>query len=214
MQQHTQNRKRQCSRCGTEFQWENLGRGSWPRFCSTECREAKPAPLMPECAVAGCGTRARSGQGIYCEKHYYRMRRTGTTDVTNPRRETRGVCIVDECELTDCGPHGLCPKHLTRLRRHGDPSIRLAPARLGGDDHPQWKAEAIGYSAAHERVRAIHGSATKHICVDCGVQADHWSYNHGSEHEQCDDNGRLFSPDHADYSARCVSCHKVYDLSR
>lgn len=50
-------------------------------------------------------------------------------------------------------------------------------------------------------------------CAHCH-QSDHWSYNHGSEHEQCDDNGRLFSPDHADYSARCVSCHKVYDLSR
>lgn len=216
MQKHTHTRKRQCRRCGTEFQWENKGRGSWPRFCSAACKEAKPAhaPVMPECTVAGCDTPARSSRGPYCEKHYHRMRRTGTTDVANPQREARGVCAVDDCHLTDCGPHGLCPKHLTRLRRHGDPSIRLAPARLGGDLHPQWKADGVGYGGAHERVKAIHGSATKRTCVNCGGQADHWSYNHGSEREQYADDGRPFSPDPEDYSARCVSCHKVYDLSR
>ena len=48
-------------------------------------------PVRPEsalvCTVAGCSTRSRNISGGLCEKHYYRMRRTGTLE--RPANEPR-----------------------------------------------------------------------------------------------------------------------------
>lgn len=37
------------------------------------------------CSIADCSRPARSKTGTYCETHYYRLRRTGTTDPRVPR---------------------------------------------------------------------------------------------------------------------------------
>lgn len=42
----------------------------------------------PSCNVEGCGNPARSSKTLVCEKHYYRQRRTGTTDLM-PREMPR-----------------------------------------------------------------------------------------------------------------------------
>lgn len=40
----------------------------------------KSMPLLPKCQIESCENRARSGKNRYCEKHYYRIRRTGSPE--------------------------------------------------------------------------------------------------------------------------------------
>ena len=67
---------------------------------------------MRICTVAGCDEWLYA-RGL-CERHYWRMRRHGTTDLARPH-----VCQVAGCERTDMHGHGLCVLHYTRVRRHG-----------------------------------------------------------------------------------------------
>ncbi len=74
--------------------------------------------------------------------------------------------------------------------------------------------DEIGYTAAHDRVRKLYGSASQYFCVDCLGWADDWSLNHlsGSPKIRTDEaSGMLISPDPDDYVPRCSSCHWRYD---
>src|SRR3546814_6020433 len=63
-------------------------------------------------------------------------------------------------------------------------------------------------------VRATLGHAADHTCVGCGGPADHWSYNHDDPSERRSPEGMLYSPEPSHYSARCVPCHKTFDLAQ
>lgn len=69
--------ERTCTRCSKTFDADNGGRGRWSRFCSDECRQAKEPAAPTSCSVLDCQRIARSGSSLYCEAHYYRLRRTG-----------------------------------------------------------------------------------------------------------------------------------------
>lgn len=85
---------------------------------------------------------------------------------------------------------------------------REAPYRHHGKD--------IGYFGAHARVVRKHGPARGHSCVDCGAQAEEWSYTYRCPDEKYDDQGHPFCPAEHDecYEARCVLCHRTYDMEK
>lgn len=81
----------------------------------------------------------------------------------------------------------------------------------------------ITYSYAHKKVMRARGRAVEHTCVDCGEQAEQWSYNGHDVYEQtgqrvqCTRTGETtvftmsWSPNVWAYSARCAPCHHSYD---
>jgi len=82
------------------------------------------------CTVAECDRVAKK-RG-WCEKHYNRWLRIGTTDIEHEYGAPKPSCVVDGCELpgTPRGT-GYCYKHYRRYYRHGDPTVT---SRIVGDD--------------------------------------------------------------------------------
>jgi hypothetical protein len=81
---------------------------------------------------------------------------------------------------------------------------------LPGALNCKWKGDEVGYTAAHDRVRAALGSATHRSCVDCGQPATGWSYDHLDPDERVEPDDPKRKPysvklDH--YQARCDPCH-------
>lgn len=71
------------------------------------------------------------------------------------------------------------------------------------------------YRAVHDKVRRERGPASSHACR-CGAQAEEWSLNSstaiGDLHVvRHNDQAMWFSTLTADYSARCVPCHRRAD---
>lgn len=182
----------------------------WKRWRTTGSLELrKPSE---KCSAEDCQAPPRSTHAQYCETHYYRLRRTGKLTVDNPQRKQRGICTVDGCETKDHGPHGLCAMHFTRLRRHGDP-LALRPNPMpAGPDHSRWTGELASYRAVHQRVKKQRGVPSLHICVDCGGQAQHWSYDHADQNELFEEGFGAYSIDIDHYEPRCVRCHKNFDM--
>jgi hypothetical protein len=69
------------------------------------------------------------------------------------------------------------------------------------------------YKAAHDRVYRAKGKASFHQCVDCGQQAEEWSYD-GKDSEELTDprRGQRYSLKIEHYQPRCQDCHTQYDL--
>lgn len=84
----------------------------------------RPMPEWATCSVGGCCAVSRTAGGDLCETHYYRRRRTGTTD-DRPAAGTR-VAV-----------HGYAYRH--------DPSHELAPASGIVYEHRRVLFDAIGY---------------------------------------------------------------------
>lgn len=146
------------------------------------------------CRVQGCDE-LTCGRG-YCNRHYRQWQNV-------PRiAKVRRWCSVDGCDRLSVG-HTFCPMHFQRWKKHGDVH-KVMLAMGSGDD--------ITNSAAHSRVKALHGLASTHQCIDCGGRAAHWSYDHGDPNEkQSEDGPYSVNPEH--YDPRCVPCHKVFDLA-
>lgn len=75
------------------------------------------------------------------------------------------------------------------------------------------------YRVAHKRVSRARGPASLHFCVDCGVRATQWSYDHTDPDELTQQmknrHGTLWiatystKPEH--YESRCRPCHWAFD---
>lgn len=72
---------------------------------------------------------------------------------------------------------------------------------LSGAQTSQWKGADITYRTVHSRLVSARGKAADHTCIDCGQQANEWSY--------CEPTG--FSANLEDYSPRCHACHQKHD---
>lgn len=166
------------------------------------------------CSVEDCAKKARTSGSAYCEMHYYRLRRTGS--LTRQRSwHRRGICTVDGCSRRE-ERGGLCGQHDYRMVTHGTPDGFTAHSYRNlarGERHWSWTGADATYYAAHQRVRAARGPARHHVCVDCAVQARHWSYDHDDPNGRVSADGLPYSPDPAHYSPRCVPCHKRFDLA-
>lgn len=77
------------------------------------------------------------------------------------------------------------------------------------------RADIVDYAGAHDRVRALRGSASSHPCVDCGESAQSWSYDRLDPHERTGQNaygrGLAYSLDPSHYHPRCKACHAAFD---
>lgn len=124
-----------------------------------------------------------------CRTHYMRERRGGRLPDQRP------------CEAPDCnGPAvtlGYCDRHYQRLRDIGSLEVNR---------------RANSYRGVHGRIVRIRGKATNHTCVDCGRQAEQWSYDHGDPNEKLSTpHGYRYSLDIDHYDPRCIVCHLRFD---
>lgn len=101
--------------------------------------------------------------------------------------------------------------HGRRVAKGG--SVDYVPEPRRGADNPSYKADTVGYSGAHARVRSARGPARDRVC-QCGAPARHWSYRHDDPEEQVSTDGLPYSVDPEHYDALCTSCHKRRDLAR
>ena len=93
---------------------------------------------------------------------------------------------------------------------------------LGHEARTEYRPEEHlddSYSAVHQNITKRRGYASEHPCVDCGEQAEHWSYVGGSDHEMVStlprSLGSRYSPYiYEDYEPRCRPCHGSYDRRR
>jgi hypothetical protein len=69
-----------------------------------------------------------------------------------------------------------------------------------GEQHPNWKGAAAGYTAAHQRVYQAHGRASS-CAWGCQVSRYDWANL----------TGNLLDPD--DYAAMCHRCHARFDAA-
>lgn len=90
---------------------------------------------MAICSVDGCEKKVNT-KGL-CNKHFQRMKRTGTTD-PGPLSLDHGVRI---CSVPDCGrkrrANGLCPKHYLRVKLTG--TVDIGPKAHGTLEERFWR---------------------------------------------------------------------------
>lgn len=168
------------------------------------------------CSVNGCEKPKRGPHG-YCGAHWVAWKNHGDPTV-NLKATGRKPCSIGECEAF-AKAHGLCSKHVTRLKRTGDPLL-VRPRAPKGSANTAWVGDALGYFGAHARVRSARGQAKLHACIDCNEQASQWSYSHADTNEKIGvidrRTGSLapYSLDPSYYEPRCVTCHKRFDATR
>lgn len=174
-------------------------------FCSTHY--ASHRWLGRECSVEGCDRHPRAA-GM-CTRHY---------------QNSRGTCTVGDCGRP-LRAKGMCSMH---YRQHQTRICVACGVDFVGDARRQYctddcrrtyeRSLPVEYAAAHRRVKVLRGSASMHMCVDCGSQADDWSYSNADPEALTNTEGRRnaglpysLDPDH--YSPRCKACHKIFDLA-
>lgn len=122
------------------------------------------------------------------------------------------ACAIDGCDkrAVNKSEGALCHMHYYRQRVNGDPHT-VQPRT--GEQNSAWKGDDAGYFTVHRRVRARRGRAATYLCVDCGGQADHWSYDYRCPNERQADQGP-YSLDLDRYQSRCFQCHEAFDAEQ
>ena len=108
---------------------------------------------MKTCSVEGCG-RVAHCKG-WCNAHYKRVRRTGSTGGTSVQERRPGACCVAGCEKAS-RVWGLCEKHYRRLKRTGttDARPKSLECRVGECDRP---VKSKGLCGVHYKRVWRHG---------------------------------------------------------
>ena len=187
--------------CKTHYQ-------RWTKHGDPQAHIPLPTKAEAACSVQSCERVARA-RGL-CSLHDERRRRTGSPMANKPPMLKRTSCEVAGCERKH-EANGLCNMHWLRMRDHG--SLELPePTVYYGSEHPAWKGSEVTYPPAHTRVVRARGSASLHICINCGGQAQDWAYDHDDFNElTCAKTGRLYSGDVEHYRPLCRPCHKRID---
>jgi hypothetical protein len=83
---------------------------------------------------------------------------------------------------------------------------------------PRKPGTPMAYNSLHARLRRVRGAASALICIDCGRQADEWSYRGGCPDELSEARGQgglamPYTLDLSMYDPRCKSCHVKRDAT-
>jgi len=163
--------------------------------------------MVPKiCSIPECG-RPFSCKNL-CAMHYKRFKAHGDPLVT--KRLKKSPCRIADCARMQHA-HELCNSHLYHFEKYGDP-LAVGPGKRAG----RKRKEIPTYTGMHKRLFYDLGKASAHTCVDCGSQAQEWSYNGGCPnelYEVIEVEPIPYSIDQSRYSPRCVRCHRIKDLS-
>ena len=215
---------RTCNRCNQPLS------SSQKKFCSHSCSNFSTATVRVNrnrevgwkpCDIEGCDKRARTMSAGLCAMHYHRVYRSGSLErmVISPkwvdiRGQRFGKLLVVERDTNAW----LCACDCGRTAHVETGSLNrgaLSCGARGCKPPPVPRQLDAGYGAAHSRVRRDNGPASNHICVDCGIPAYQWSYDHHDQDERISDErnslGMPYSLDSRHYQPRCVNCHKTFD---
>jgi hypothetical protein len=197
-----------CERKLTARGWCATHYMRWRKYGDVNANFGPKRSAKGTCIVSDCD-REDAGVHGYCSKHAQAWRKHGDP-LINKRDTGRKICIIDGCEKFVDG-NGLCPMHWRRNKVTGSPYIvRPHPA---WDKSPHWQGDDVTYDAVHWRLRRSRGSASKRNCLDCGQQAQHWSYD-GLDPNQLFQGPLAYSLNPERYSPRCVPCHIAYDSAK
>jgi hypothetical protein len=131
--------------------------------------------------------------------------RAGRPVVSEVRCSELGCSAV--ATVTQSPP--LCPRCYRRRRRTRGRAAVVGPAPRRATD---WKGDAIGYDAAHERVRGAWGAAARYVCNACPARAAEWALMPGRPRTRTErSTGLRYSPSPDDYRPMCKSCHRTQD---
>jgi hypothetical protein len=135
---------------------------------------------MARCDIDDC-PRERYGKKPWCEKHYRRHLRTGSTDRKTPEHGVRGRCAVAICKRT-ASSRGWCHGHYQRWRNTGDvqahiPLDRRKQPALCSVDICGRTTHASGLCQAHYRRKLAHGDPLAHIPLR--VVTGNGTFSHG-----------------------------------
>lgn len=161
------------------------------------------------CDIDGC-ERPFKARG-YCGTHYWRA--TNGIPLGTPVRIVdpgRG-CLVAGCikphkAFGYCSTHYQCRGEIGKVRQ-------ISRGRLGSvadeDDPCTW-------AAAHGRVKALWGSASQYLCVECGKWAKDWAYD-GTDplerYQEASGSYQYYSRFPEFYAPMCRKCHLGRDKS-
>lgn len=173
---------------------------------------------ISQCSVNGCTKPVKRPTTGLCYGHYMKNYRYGTPTPHHPTRwvDIRGQRFGTLVVISRQGRNWLCQCDCGRTRLVDAGNLNSSGQKSTCGFRPNHRNKYCKYGAAHERVKTDKGNATRHFCVDCGRQAEHWSYDHNDPNELISDDlgGIPYSTDTACYSPRCVPCHKSFDLGR
>jgi hypothetical protein len=167
--------------------------------------------MAATCTVDECESPQRTRN--LCSAHYARTRRG--TDLRVPLRPFApgAVCCVPDCDRL-AKSHGMCPMHVRRVGKHGNPSTVSKGHPGYGAEHPGWLGDSVGYKSAHLRVKRARGPASAHPCAHCSAPAQEWAYDHQDPSPLTGHyNGYTvtYSGDPNHYQPLCVPCHRATD---
>lgn len=126
-------------------------------------------------------------------------------------------CAVEGCDRTNRITKGWCWTHYMRWYSKGE----VGPAKIenqgqgrpvGGDRHPNYLGNSVGYSGAHRRIRDMRGPAKYYRCAHCKKAAKHWAYDRDDPNELTGPEGP-YSALMTHYIPLCVSCHRIFDAA-
>ena len=170
------------------------------------------------CSVPNCARPIRT-KG-YCYSHYMKLWRYGTpTPEFKPNWvDIVGIRFGSLIVVNRVGNKWLCRCDCGKDRTASAGELNRTGSNAScGDRATHRRKLDAGYGAAHDRVRRANGSASAYQCIDCGHDAQHWSYDHLDPDELQDTaqgrNPIAYSLKVSHYKPRCVPCHKAYDLA-
>lgn len=170
-------------------------------WCQRHYQSRRAEVAERTCSLDGCdeGHYARD----LCRTHWKRWRKTGDPGPSERLRiRPPSECLADDCDAQPRA-RGLCIKHYQRWQDHGDPNAEV--------HHSGWRGDEVGYTAMHERIYRMRGSATDHVCQRCGKPATDWAYDHNDPNEREELGKGPYSIDPTHYMPLCHSCHMKLD---
>lgn len=190
-------------------------------------KENPTSPKVPRrtvCVVEACESECAT-ERAYCNKHYMRLFRYGSTDerVKNPNPtwadvsgERFGLLVAQSYDRSTGEWTFLCDCGETRTSPIWNIRNAAGMVACGKTKHYEDRTPLPSYTLAHGRVRLIKGRAKDHICP-CGKPGQQWAYDHKDPDEFFVPAGYTknpmpysMKPEH--YVSMCIKCHKRFDL--